>query len=302
MTPFDSAAHPRGHASNAGSFSEKEQGKPEISALAHPAGDCYAAARAALATFDNIEHWESTNTPAARARRGVADALRDLIEVEERTLETAQRTPEQIAEFVMLNTFPEGTNGGARLADTALMATARRAAVDAAREAMVRNGDIDHSTPIATGDTWLTRYRNRVEAGRAKIEFDEDAHKSISSIPDSGDTELRVYDVEGVGERLFGANDLVDEFGLSGQLDLTPYRETPDSILVLKIKLAGDDERERLVDDATDDERLELAVHPNADIRFLVARSPETDADTLNSLLEDSDENVAAAAEHSLGS
>ena len=164
---FNDAAHPRGHASNAGSFTEKEQGKPEISALAHSAGDRFAAAREALATFDNIEHWESTNTRAARARRGVADALRDLIEAEERTTEITQRTPEQIAEFVMLNTFPEGTNGGARLADTPLMATARQAAVDAAREAMVRSGNIEHSTPITTGDTWLLRYRNRIEAGRA---------------------------------------------------------------------------------------------------------------------------------------
>ena len=97
MTSFDSAAHPRGHASNAGSFSEKEQGKPEILALAHSAGDRFAAAREALAAFDRIEHWESTNTRAARARRGVADALRDLIDAEERTTETAQRTPEQIA-------------------------------------------------------------------------------------------------------------------------------------------------------------------------------------------------------------
>ena len=67
----------------------------------------------------------------------------------------------------MLSTFPEGTNGGARLAETPLMATARRAAVDAAREAMVRNGNLEHSTPIATGDTWLLRYRNRIDAGRA---------------------------------------------------------------------------------------------------------------------------------------
>ena len=73
------------------------------------------------------------------------------------------------------------------------------------------------------------------------------------------------------------------------------------SLLAQQILIADDDERERLVDGATDAERAALADHDSADIRHLVARSPETDVDTLDTLSGDADPDVAAAAEHSLG-
>ena len=216
---FNDADHPRGHATNPGSCSEKTQGKPET-ALAASRPDA--------------------ETLLSEARATLAEA--------QSTCEDAART--FVAELIL---------------------TEMPTAVSAKIELETDDGD--------------------------------DAYPYLSQVVDAEGEELWGFGYEDdIRERLAWANDLLEEFGLSGQLDLTPYRETPDSIIVLKIKLAGDDERERLVDDATDDERLEPAVHPNADIRFLVARSPETDVDTLSILREDSDENVAAAAEHSIGS
>jgi hypothetical protein len=93
------------------------------------------------------------------------------------------------------------------------------------------------------------------------------------------------------------ANDLLSAFGPGiRSIDLTPYRELPVELLVLKIKLAGYDEKERLVDDATDEQRQILAEDTDADIRYLVARSPKTDMDTLRILMFDSEDDVAAAA------
>lgn len=218
---FDTESHPRGHATNAGAFSEKTQGTPETSLL----------------------------------RR---------VSVGESMLNDARQA----------------------MADAALL----------------------RGVAAKTVVTELISARYP-KAATVEVAFDEengdDGYSYLARIVDAEGTELWDYTQVDDGERytgdITGANDLLDEIGFYGTLNLNEYRESTVPLLVLRIKLASDEEKDRLVDEATDEERQEMATDPSAEIRLFVARSPETDIDTLDLLRGDADPDVAAAAVHSLG-
>jgi hypothetical protein len=179
--------------------------------------------------------------------------------------------------------------------------TEREARMDAARDAMFEaKRGYNEAAKAVVAEIILEKLPTATSAtvDYNWLDGDED-WTLLSSIADDNGVILWAHDHGSDPEEgpFVRANDLLSAFG-SGRrtIDLTPYRELPVELLVLKIKLAGEDEKERLVDNATDEQRQILAEDTDADIRYLVARSPKTDMDTLRILMFDSEDDVAAAA------
>jgi hypothetical protein len=142
----------------------------------------------------------------------------------------------------------------------------------------------------------------------AAAKFDEeDGFVYLGSIDDKSGETIWTYDSKPEFD-VYEANSLLEIItanlrgGADFTFDLTPYRKvsTFDIDLAAQLEAADWDDRNDLIDDATDDQRQGLATHPSADIRHHVAGSPETDVDTLTLLTEDADPDVVAAARFSL--
>lgn len=99
--------HPR----DAGRFTNKDQGAPEVGLA--PGRTPHGQAESALAAFDNIGYWEGNNANAVGARRGVANALRDLVSASTTARRERAHTALHAYDFIE---YWEGNNAPATLA------------------------------------------------------------------------------------------------------------------------------------------------------------------------------------------
>ena len=174
--------------------------------------------------------------------------------------------------------------------------------LDASRKALAAAQTLHiEATKTVVAEVILSQYPDAVTA---KVGFDhedgDDAYSYLATIEDADSNELWNY-LDGGLET--SVDDLVDEIDYrNGNFDIAPYRveRAFDEKLATQILSAEPDDREALVDGATDEQRQGLATHPSADIRHAVAQSPETDVDTLSILIADNDPEVSSAAKFSL--
>ena len=115
--------HPR----DAGKFTDKDQSAPEVGLA--PGRTPYEQAESALAAFDDIGYWEGNNANAVGARRGVADALRDLVSAS--TSARRERAHAALHAYDFIE-YWEGNNAPATLA--------REGAADALRGLLSASG------------------------------------------------------------------------------------------------------------------------------------------------------------------